>query len=363
VVEPLPLSTLLSQTLVALTIEMDNEVEHRLPHRTTRGDGDGRGPWLTSYAMWANVLQYLGDDPITVAELGARARTARLQLGGLRRWGYVHVDAPEGESVRNPPQDGALVRLKVGGGLAQDVWRPVPKVVAARWRARFGRAGVDALIAALRAVLDADPIDPPCYLPLVFPTQNGKVEQPPARGHERRPVRDLPSLLSGVLIAFTLDFEAESRISLTTGANTLRVLTVDGVRVRDLPLRTGVSKEANAMCTGWLRRHGCATLEDDPTASRGKVVRLTPKGVKAQQKFRRLLAATEEAWVERLGADVVARLRAALEPLVGDGTLPASPLTACLDPFPDNWRATVRPPATLPHHPMVLHRGGYPDGS
>jgi hypothetical protein len=33
------------------------------------------------------------------------------------------------------------------------------------------------------------------------------------------------------------------------------------------------------------------------------------------------------------------------------------------DPYPENWRDSVRPPITLPHYPMVLHRGGYPDGS
>jgi hypothetical protein len=39
------------------------------------------------------------------------------------------------------------------------------------------------------------------------------------------------------------------------------------------------------------------------------------------------------------------------------------PLFLALEPYPGNWRARVRPPATLPHYPMVLHRGGYPDGS
>jgi hypothetical protein len=34
-----------------------------------------------------------------------------------------------------------------------------------------------------------------------------------------------------------------------------------------------------------------------------------------------------------------------------------------LEPYPDNWRASVRAPRTLPYYPMVLHRGGYPDGS
>jgi hypothetical protein len=29
----------------------------------------------------------------------------------------------------------------------------------------------------------------------------------------------------------------------------------------------------------------------------------------------------------------------------------------------DGWRAKVRRPTTLPHYRMVLHRGGFPDGS
>jgi hypothetical protein len=30
-----------------------------------------------------------------------------------------------------------------------------------------------------------------------------------------------------------------------------------------------------------------------------------------------------------------------------------------LEPHPDGWRASVRKPNTLPHYPMVLHRGGF----
>ena len=33
--DQLPLTTLLSRVLVAFTIEFDNELEHRMPHRTT----------------------------------------------------------------------------------------------------------------------------------------------------------------------------------------------------------------------------------------------------------------------------------------------------------------------------------------
>ena len=34
-----------------------------------------------------------------------------------------------------------------------------------------------------------------------------------------------------------------------------------------------------------------------------------------------------------------------------------------LEPPPGGWRAAVRAKDTLPQYPMVLHRGGYPDGS
>ena len=57
----LPLSTLLSQVLVAYTIEFDNEFEARMPHRTSRGPA-GHGPWLVSMAMWSNFLRYLDAD-------------------------------------------------------------------------------------------------------------------------------------------------------------------------------------------------------------------------------------------------------------------------------------------------------------
>ena len=87
-----PLPTLLSQALVAHTVELDNEAEHRLPHRTTQHDDpdvEPSGPWLVSFVLWANVLQYVDEDGTTVADLRARAGTDQLLLSGLRRWGYV----------------------------------------------------------------------------------------------------------------------------------------------------------------------------------------------------------------------------------------------------------------------------------
>jgi DNA-binding MarR family transcriptional regulator len=367
-----PLPTLLSQALVAHTVELDNEAEHRQPHRTTRGqvpDAGPSGPWLVSFALWANVLQHVDADDVTVAALRARARTKQLLLGGLRRWGYITLTPPEGQPLRKPPQDDATVRARRAGLRARDIWSSLPPVIDDRWRRRLGAPAFDRLDRALRAIFDALPIEPPAYLPVIHPAQGGKVDEPEWRdvaagAHTPLPASgSLSPLLSGVLYAFTVDFEADARISLPISANTLRVLDSAGTRPGELPRLTGVSREANAMCVGWLERHGCAVAVADTTARRGKVVRLTPKGEKAQQKYRRLLRATEETWRTRFGAVAIGDLRAALENVVGDGTFETSPLAPGLVPHPDNWRAGVRRPDILPHHPMVLHRGGYPDGS
>jgi hypothetical protein len=90
----LSLPALLSQALVAFTIECDNEFERQLPHRTSNYGstaGRGAGPWLVSMAMWWTCMRFVGEDGITVAELTRRARTGT-NLPGMLRWKYISVE-------------------------------------------------------------------------------------------------------------------------------------------------------------------------------------------------------------------------------------------------------------------------------
>jgi hypothetical protein len=66
-----PLSTLLSQVLVAFTIEFDNEFEHHMPHTTTRGPAAHTrgGPWLVSMPMWVNFLRFVDQDGTPLRDL------------------------------------------------------------------------------------------------------------------------------------------------------------------------------------------------------------------------------------------------------------------------------------------------------
>ena len=364
---PLSLSALLSQVLVGFTIELDNEAEHRLPHRTTNqgAAGQGGGAWLTSAAMFENCLRFVTDQPITVGELETLARTGT-NLDGMRRWGYITIDGTARKIHSGRPGPGAVLRATAKGLQARQIWLPLPAVIEQRWTERFGTGQIGRLRQALLAVAgQLDPGLPDC-LPILGPVLFSRGPDPALPSRPEPPdVATLPlsALLSRVLLAFALDYEADSELSLAVGANLLRVLGPDGTRLRDLPLLTGISKEAVSWALGVLLRARLAVEQPDPAASRGKLARLTPPGLLAQGLYRELLGAVEDRWRDRFGRDTVGALRLPLEALAvgADGQPP--PLFQALEPYPDNWRASVRPARTFPYYPMVLHRGGYPDGS
>jgi hypothetical protein len=125
------------------------------------------------------------------------------------------------------------------------------------------------------------------------------------------------------------------------------------MQVRSLPLTTGISKEGISAALGWLDRAGLAAIDAD------RRTRLTDVGKWA-----------EKTWRQQAGAYADPELAGALNDILAN----AEALRAGLTPEPANWRAN--PPYTqrtrallndpaigLPHHPMVLHRGDYPDAS
>jgi DNA-binding MarR family transcriptional regulator len=365
----LPLPTLLSQPLVAFTIEFDNEAEHRLPHWTTnagRAAGASDGLWLVSMAMWLNCMLHAGADWMPVREVVRRART-QTNFAGMQRWRYIDlVNAPD-ETRAGPPVTDLLVRSTRRGRRAQEIWRPLDGVVEARWEQRFGRTPVDALRAALVSLVSGLDARLPDCMPILG---HGLLTKGPARS-EAIPAGtaaadlSLPALLARPLIAFAMEFESEfePRASLAIGADVLRVLDEPGVRVQDLPRLSGVSREALSIALGVLAKRGLTVTEANPAASRGKVVRLTAAGLRARDGVAARLRVVEARWRERHGERTIDAVRTALEPLAGDADQGPSPLFAGLEPYPDGWRAAVRRPDVLPHFPMVLHRGGYPDGS
>jgi DNA-binding MarR family transcriptional regulator len=376
-----PLSTPLSQLLVAFTIEFDNEFERRFSEA-----GVGRRFGI-SLVMWSNFMRFVGDG-ITVAELqeavglpGARVLST---LGGMERWGYVYVSPdPAGRpptekrdgygSARGLRQDW-FVRPTPAGVTARAIWQPLFGDIEKRWEERFGTDEIRELRRSAGELVGQLDVELPEYLPIVG-SANGMIAEIAPR--TRRPESSgadapLPTLLSQVLLAYTLDFERESELSLPLSANFVRVLDEAGLDVRDLPAVAGVSKEATSMAVRYLTKTGLAVVE--ASLGGGKLIRLTPKGREAQDAASLAHVSVETAWETRFGAGTVRGLRAALQALLDQRDGERARLSLGLQPPADGWRATKPyveqtnaviddPGGKLPHYPMVLHRGGWPDGS
>lgn len=347
----LPLSALLGQVCVALTIEADNEFEHRVGSYFTTDfgrSGSERGPWLVSTYCYTNFLRMVPDDGIRAGELAAMAgddRPAPRLFDGLRRWGYVTYTPDIAGTTPRPRDADAIVRCTPTGLRARVAWEETFDHLVERWSAR----GLDPLRNAVVPVVAAIDRPLPEYLPLVeAPHRRTTVPVQPLS----RPAAELHllSLVAQLLTAMTLEFEAVSEHSLASCASLVRLLSSEFVLVRDLPALTGVAAKDWDAGVNQLAREGLIIVGKRTEKPTGKAIRLTEAGSKLQADYRTLLAAVERPWEKRC-VDV----REQLERFVDDALEWA-------EPYPDNWRAR-RPLTTLPHQPIVTHRGGFPDGS
>jgi DNA-binding MarR family transcriptional regulator len=369
-----PISTLLSQVLVAHTIELDNEFERRFEEA-------GGGARVVSVVMWSNFLRFV-EDGIAVGELPDAAGLPKARmlstLGGMERWRYVFVASAEARQPPREKRDGWgsarglrgdwVVRPTPAGRTAAAIWRELFGEIEARWEERFGADAVDELRRTLRAIVERIDVELPHFLPVIG-SANGMAADLPVRERHGGAAGSLhlAGLLSQALLAYTIDFERRSELSLPLGENFLRLLDEKGISVRELPVAAGSSKEATAMALTFLAKTGHVDLEGDTAST--KVAQLSPKGRELRKAWGRLHAGCDERWRRRFGADDVSRLRSSLERVLEHDDLGAG-----LEPHSGGWRASGGygertkamvddPRAALPHYPMVLHRGGWPDGS
>ncbi len=245
-----------------------------------------------------------------------------------------------------------MLRLTRSGVYIRRLWPTVLAEVEERWAKRFGSEAIDTLRSALLAMAGSRAESMPWSPPEVHPSDGFRTSIVDAdRIHDDE--RPLVALLGHVLCAFTLDVEHGAQVSLPLGADVLRPIADDVVAIRDLPARAGVSKEAISMALTYLKRWGLTTTEPD------RSIRLTTDGLGALDDHRTRVARPRD------GA-----LRAALEAVLAQ----TEALSAGLVAPTGGWRGdkpyraqTQRlvsdPTGALPWHPMVLHRGAWPDGS
>lgn len=347
----------LSQCLVAFTIEYDNEWEEKfwIPSETKT--------FRVSIVMWENFLKFVPEQGISLQELSVKAGYTKGKLHpslpGMIRWGFVTEVSGNGKkSHRNN-----IIKTTSVGRQAAIFWKPLAQKLEKRWAVRFTKENTDALVNSLKDLVGRFDTKLPPFFP-VLPYLDG-MRIPIPYQPESEPLQNLNllNLLSMAIHCYTIEFEEYSdEVSLAHRANVLRVLTAEGIPLKAIPSLAGISKEALKMAYVFLVKSG-HVVEEPSFSGRGKDLRLTEKGITERNRYVELHELIEKRWENRFTEVVVSNLQSSLNAIFAHDEGTESPLTQGLTPGPNTWRAMLPRPHVLPYHPMVLHRGGWPDGS
>lgn len=330
-----PLSALLSQVLVAFTLELDDEFEKQMRESGYAGAS-------LSVVIWSTVIRFLTADGLSVRNLAAQSlsseKGAKFALGCLERWSFITLEADPASvrpiAVRPHRLGGRLLRDGWGSGRgirsdwivrptakgrrAIEIWPPLFDEIESRWLARFGSDDIGTLRFSLEDIAAQLDLDLPHGI-------SGQWESDVT--YKTRSARDtlklpLPALLSQLLLAFTMEFQRESRVPLWLCANTLRVLGDRPIPESEIPHLTGCSPETSGI--GWQIKP-FIVVEPAPPPRRGKLVRLSPLGLRARENYFTVTSAIEKGWETRFGKQKIRRLREALSdvfvPRVGERLL------------------------------------------
>jgi hypothetical protein len=306
------MNALLSQALAAVTHEYEQ-----------RGAGSAS---LPTPGVWSNVLRPVGDG-IDLRELPAAARLSKRAVraavaAAVTRGWLVH----EGKTVRPSPL-GETVRERwpsldadVGASVAGDLATPLGDLV--------------------RQLYLEWPHHPTGYGPAdhsitggVYTPGGGKIDSKvpthaadwaPVLRHdvEGSSIRGLPlsALLSQAFVAFAADFEELWIGGLHLAASVLRLLRDEGVPVSDIPMLSRLKGDGKSV----LERHGYIEILRDADDPKVRLAVPTARGRNTRNEYEPTVGRVEDRWGHKYGADVVARLRAALESLDIDRSLPHS---------------------------------------
>jgi len=138
---------------------------------------------------------------------------------------------------------------------------------------------------------------------------------PPDKPAARIP---LTGLLDVALAAMLAEFRVElagsefSDIRPTHGC-VFRFVKGEGMRLTRLAELASITKQSAGEIVDDLVERGYAKRVPDPADRRAKLICLTERGEEAQAHAFGLFAEVEERWMERHGADRIARLRETLE--------------------------------------------------
>jgi len=262
-----PLSALLSQVLVAFTLELDNEFEKQMRE-------SGYAGAALSVVIWSTLMRFLAGASPSVRNLAAQSLSSgkwlKFELGCLERWSLVTLEADPADdrpvAIRSHRLGGRLLRDGWGSGRgirsdwivrpsakgrrAIEIWPPLFDEIERRWLARFGPDDIETLRRSLEDIAAQIDLDLPHGLPGLGDLDTTyKARSTKTLSTNDGVPQPLSALLSQLLLAFTLDFQRESRVPLWLCANTLRVLSDQPIPESEIPHLTGCSPETSGI--GW----------------------------------------------------------------------------------------------------------------
>jgi DNA-binding MarR family transcriptional regulator len=320
-----PLSALLSQVLVAFTLELDDEFEKQMRESGYAGAS-------LSVVIWSALMRFLAGASPSVRNLAAQSlsseKRVKFELGCLERWSFVTLEADPADgrpiAVRSHRLAGRLLRDGWGSGRgirsdwivrpttkgrrAIEIWTPLFDEIENRWLARFGSDDIGTLRLSLEEIAAQLDVDLPhgiagqWEMDVTYKTRSTPNAVPLA----------LPALLSQLLLAFTMEFQRESRVPLWLCANTLRVLSDQSIPESEIPHLTGCSPETSGVA--WQIKP-FIVVESAPSPRRGKLVRLSPAGLLARENYYNVTSAVEKRWETHFGKQKIRRLRESLSDL------------------------------------------------
>lgn len=309
-----PLNELLSDVLLALSREYEES-----------GAGEDPPP---SLVLWSGLLRGLRPDGITVKDLTREVRLSRRAvvgwLGAAAHWGYLVPERP------GRARAGDRLELTDKCRAAAEEWPGVEDAAAKAWRKRVGAGAAKELSAALEELVSRFGLELPHYPIGYGPVDwsmtggNHRPAKPgppriPAHGAEWSPVLRadgdtvsglaLPALVSQALTWFQMDGESVGAFPQIV-IDILRRIPPDGVPLKEQPPLAGATGDGKS----GFERHGVLKVKTGKDGE--KRVHLTPLAERVAARYEDGASEIEGRWREEYGADVVDRLRAALEAVV-----------------------------------------------
>jgi DNA-binding MarR family transcriptional regulator len=311
-----PLFALLSQVLVALTLELDGEFEKQMRVSGYAGAS-------LSVVIWSTLVRFLAGASLSVRNLAAQSlsseKRVKFELGCLERWSFITLEAGTADdrsvaagrdgwgSGRGIRSDW-MVRLTTKGHRAIQIWTPLFDEIESRWLERFGSDDIGTLRRSLEEIAARLDLNLPHGIPGPW---EWDATYKACSTNEAVPL-PLHALLSQLLLAFTIDFQRESRVPLWLCGNTLRVLSDQPIPESEIPHLTGCSPETSGI--GWQIKP-YIIVESAPPPRRGKLVRLSPLGLRAREKYYNVTSAVEKRWETHFGKQKIRHLRESLSDL------------------------------------------------